>query len=108
MDNNETTKTQMHEFCERARAAVAADRMTLVASQDGLTNMAASTSGSETNTEVLASIIADLARTIVTIAPGISIAINIPGSEPMIVNMDTAHIEVTQHVISEVRSGNMG
>jgi hypothetical protein len=107
MDNDEITQQQMTHFCERARAAVSAERVTLVASVNGMTNLAAS-SRSGSNAEVLADIVADLARAIVSIAPGISITINTDDGEPMIIDAETSHIELQKRVIEDVKHGNLG
>jgi len=99
----------MSEFCERARAAIAADRVTLVASVNGMTNLAASTSGEGGDREVLSNIIADLARAIVSIVPQLSVSIDIPGKDPLVISAETQHIDVTRRVIEEVeKHGNMG
>jgi hypothetical protein len=108
MDNNEITQKQMTYFCEQARAAVTADRVTLVASVNGMTNLAASSREADSNAEVLADIVADLARAIVSIAPGISITINTDDGEPMIIDAETSHIELQKRVIEDVEHGNLG
>ena len=108
MENDEITQQQMTYFCEQARAAVSADRITLVASVNGMTNLAASSKAVVSNAEVLADIVADLARAIVSIAPGISIIINTDDGEPMTINAETSHIELQKRVIEDVEHGNMG
>ncbi len=112
MDNDGITQEQMTHFCEKARAAIAADRVTLIASTDGLTNLAASSVDSNSNNEVLAEIISDLARAIVSIHPDMCVtmtSINDPEGEPLVITAESQHLEVTQRVIEEeVRRGNVG
>ena len=100
MDQDDITKEQMDHFCAEVRRAVAAERAIIVTSVESKTNLCAS--GDAVNDgEILAHIICDLARAIASIDPKISVTINM-GGDPIIVNHETAHMEVSRRVIDEM------
>ncbi len=101
MDQDDVTKEQMDHFCKEVRRAVAAERAIIVTSVEGSTNLCASADGAN-DQEVLAYIICDLARTIASIDPKISVTINMGEGDPIIVNHETAHMEINRRVIDEM------
>jgi hypothetical protein len=103
MDDDDVTKFQMHEFCDKARAAIAAERVTMIACDGDHTNMSCATKDDSTSEgDVLANLVCDLARAIVSIYPQIAVHIHTPTGDPIVISSDTAHITVTRRLIEEV------
>jgi hypothetical protein len=106
MKDDDITREQMTMFCDQARRAVAAERVVLVASVEGHTNLCASMKeghGGTTETEVLSHIVADLARAIMSIHPTFSVTISSPDStEQLVFDPNEAGMAVTQRVVEEV------
>jgi len=101
MNQDDVTKEQMDHFCKEVRRAVAAERAIIITSVEGMTNLCASADGAD-DQEVLANIICDLARTIASIDPTISVTLNMGGTDEIIINHETAHMEINRRVIDEM------
>ena len=106
MKDDDITREQMTEFCDQARRAVAAERVVLVASVEGHTNLCASMKeghGGTTNEEVLSHIVADLSRAIVSIHPTFTVTLSSPEStESLVFNGKNVNMDVTQRVVERV------
>jgi hypothetical protein len=103
MKDDDITREQMTEFCERARAAVAADRAVLVTSVQGHTNLCASVgNGGTTEDEVTAELIADLARAIVSMNPALNVTLRNPKGEELTFTFDGTNMHVRQRIIEDV------
>jgi hypothetical protein len=111
MKNDEITKMQMSHFCDQVRAAVSAERAVIVTTVEGHTNLSASLdedqSGGEE--EVLANIVTDLARAIVSVHPSFTLTLSSPGNEPLVINGENSGMQVTQRILDmELVDGNVG
>lgn len=101
MRDDDITREQMTEFCEQARAAVAADRAVLVTSVHGHTNLCAAVhdESDQGEDEVLADLIADLARAIVSMKPGLSVILRNPDGKELLFDLEGTHMRVRQRVV---------
>ncbi len=106
MKDDEITREQMTMFCDRARGAIAAERVVLVASVEGHTNLCASMKeghGGTTNEEVLSHIVADLSRAIVSIHPTFTVTLSSPeAAEDLVFNGENVNMKTTQRVVERV------
>lgn len=103
MDDDAITKEQMTEFCNKARAAVGADRSVLITSSHSHTNVCAAISDeTEDETMVLALLICDLARAIVSINPKVAVSLQREEGGHILINAENSSIDVTQRVIEEL------
>lgn len=105
MKDDDITREQMTDFCERARAAVAADRAVLVTSVHGHTNLCAAVGDKDQDAdEVLADLIADLARAIVSMNTELSVTIRNSEGEELLFDAKGTRMRVTQRSIEEVNN----
>jgi len=101
MKDDDITREQMNDFCERARAAVAADRAVLVTSVHGLTNLCAAVhdENDQDQDEVMADLIADLARAIVSMNTELSVTLRNAEGKEILFNTEGTHMRVRQKVL---------
>ena len=101
MNNDEITREQMTEFCELARAAVAADRAVIITTAgDNKTNMAVSAQDKDQGQQnLLADITMDLARTIVSINPHLTIELHSPDGDVVSIDSKTFNLRVVKRTI---------
>lgn len=103
MDDDDVTKEQMTDFCNKARAAVGADRAVLVTSTHNHTNMCAAISDeTDDNAMVMALLMCDLARAIVSINPKVAVSLQREEGGHILITAENSNIDVTQRVIEEM------
>lgn len=101
MKDDDITREQMNDFCERARAAVAADRAVLVTSVHGQTNLCAAVHDEDNQDEngVMADLIADMARAIVSMNPALSVTLRNPEGKELVFTLDGTNMRVRQRIV---------
>ena len=110
MEHDEMTRMQMTHFCDQVRAAVNADRAIIVTTTEGHTNLSASMDDeSDGEEEVLANIVTDLSRAIVSVHPSFTLTLSSPGNEPLVINGENSGMQVTQRILDMERvDGDVG
>jgi hypothetical protein len=110
MEHDEITKMQMTHFCDQVRAAVGAERAVIVTTVEGHTNLAASLEDESIDEdEVLANIVTDLARALVSVHPSFTLTLSSPGNEPLVINGENSNMKITERIIElEKVDGDVG